>query len=35
MEKWYRDCKFYDIVEGTGNVHRLAIARHEYGKAAS
>jgi len=35
MEKWYRDCKFYDIVEGTGNSHRIAVARDEYGKAAS
>jgi acyl-CoA dehydrogenase len=34
MEKWYRDCKFFDIVEGTSNLHRIAVARAEYGRAA-
>jgi alkylation response protein AidB-like acyl-CoA dehydrogenase len=35
MEKWYRDAKFYDIVEGTRNLHRIAVARDEYGRAAA
>ncbi len=34
MEKWYRDIKFYDIIEGTGNSHRIAIGRAEYGRPA-
>jgi acyl-CoA dehydrogenase len=35
MEKWYRDAKFFDIVEGTSNLHRIAVARAEYGRAAN
>jgi acyl-CoA dehydrogenase len=35
MEKWYRDVKTVDIIEGTGNMHRLQIARSEYGRAAA
>jgi alkylation response protein AidB-like acyl-CoA dehydrogenase len=35
MEKWYRDSKFFDIVEGTRNLHRIAVARAEYGRAAA
>jgi len=31
MEKWYRDSKFNDIVEGTGNMHRIFVAREEFG----
>lgn len=30
MEKWYRDSKFGDIVEGTGNMHRIYVARSEF-----
>lgn len=35
VEKWYRDAKFLDIVEGTGQLHRIAIARSEIGKSAA
>lgn len=35
MEKWYRDAKTNDIIEGTGNMHRIYIARSEYGSAAA
>lgn len=35
VEKWYRDAKFLDIVEGTGQLHRIAIARAEIGKSAA
>lgn len=35
MEKWYRDVKFFDIVEGTRNLHRIAVARQEFGKAVA
>jgi len=31
MEKWYRDVKFNDMMGGTRNLHRLAVARAEYG----
>ena len=31
MEKWYRDVKFNDMMGGTRNLHRLAVARDQYG----
>ncbi|AUW59686.1 hypothetical protein C1T17_17940 [Sphingobium sp. SCG-1] len=31
MEKWYRDVKFVDLVDGTRNLHRLTVARAEFG----
>jgi alkylation response protein AidB-like acyl-CoA dehydrogenase len=31
MEKWYRDVKFNDMMGGTRNLHRLAVARAEFG----
>jgi alkylation response protein AidB-like acyl-CoA dehydrogenase len=33
MEKWYRDVKFNDMMGGTRNLHRLAVARAEFGPA--
>jgi alkylation response protein AidB-like acyl-CoA dehydrogenase len=35
LEKWHRDTKFLDIVEGTGQLHRIAVARGEINKAAA
>jgi alkylation response protein AidB-like acyl-CoA dehydrogenase len=35
IEKWYRDVKFCDIVEGTGQLHRIGIARDRIGRAAA
>ncbi|UIX29181.1 acyl-CoA dehydrogenase family protein [Streptomyces sp. GQFP] len=35
IEKWYRDVKFLDIVEGTGQLHRIGVARARIGKAAA
>jgi acyl-CoA dehydrogenase len=35
IEKWYRDVKFLDIVEGTGQMHRIGVARSMLGKAAA
>lgn len=35
IEKWYRDVKFLDIVEGTGQIHRIGIARGVISKAAA
>jgi acyl-CoA dehydrogenase len=35
IEKWYRDVKFFDIVEGTRNLHRIAIGRQEFSKAVA
>ena len=35
MEKWYRDVKFFDIVEGTRNLHRIAFGRQQFGSAVS
>ena len=31
VEMWLRDCKVYDIFEGTGQVNRLVIARRYLG----
>jgi alkylation response protein AidB-like acyl-CoA dehydrogenase len=33
MEKWYRDVKFNDMMGGTHNLHWLAVARAEFGRA--
>jgi alkylation response protein AidB-like acyl-CoA dehydrogenase len=35
VEKWHRDAKFLDIVEGTGQLHRIAVARGYIGKSAA
>jgi acyl-CoA dehydrogenase len=35
IEKWYRDVKFLDIVEGTGQMHRIGVARSMVSKAAA
>ncbi|TGD87911.1 hypothetical protein BayCH28_08840 [Mycolicibacterium sp. CH28] len=35
VEKWHRDAKFLDIVEGTGQLHRIAVARAYIGKSAA
>jgi acyl-CoA dehydrogenase len=34
LEKWYRDVKTYDIVEGTGQIQRLVLARTMLGRLA-
>jgi acyl-CoA dehydrogenase len=35
IEKWYRDVKFLDIVEGTGQIHRIGVARGMIAKSAA
>lgn len=35
VEKWHRDAKFLDLVEGTGQLHRIAVARAYIGKSAA
>jgi alkylation response protein AidB-like acyl-CoA dehydrogenase len=35
VEKWHRDNKFLDIVEGTGQMHRIGVGRAYLGKAAA
>ena len=32
LEKWYRDAKIIDIFEGTGQIHRLVVARSVLGR---
>ena len=32
LEKWYRDVKIIDIFEGTGQIHRLVVARSLFGR---
>jgi acyl-CoA dehydrogenase len=32
VEKWYRDAKIYDIFEGTGQIQRRIIAKHQTGQ---
>lgn len=34
LEKWYRDVKIIDIFEGTGQIHRLVVARTVLGRVA-
>jgi acyl-CoA dehydrogenase len=34
LEKWYRDVKIIDIFEGTGQIHRLVVARSVLGRLA-
>jgi acyl-CoA dehydrogenase len=34
LEKWYRDVKIIDIFEGTGQIHRLVVARSLLGRLA-
>jgi alkylation response protein AidB-like acyl-CoA dehydrogenase len=34
VEKWHRDIKITDIYEGTGNIHRMIIARSLFADAA-
>lgn len=34
LEKWYRDAKIIDIFEGTGQIHRLVVARSVLGRLA-
>jgi acyl-CoA dehydrogenase len=35
LEKWYRDCKIFDIFEGTGQIMRRSISRILMGPAAA
>ena len=35
VEKWYRDAKMFDIVEGTGQILRITISRQQLGSGAS
>lgn len=35
IEKWYRDVKFLDIVEGTNQMHRIGVARSYIGRTAA
>jgi acyl-CoA dehydrogenase len=35
LEKWYRDVKMFDIVEGTGQILRITISRQQLGSGAS
>lgn len=35
IEKWYRDAKMFDIVEGTGQILRITISRQQLGSGAS
>jgi alkylation response protein AidB-like acyl-CoA dehydrogenase len=35
VEKWYRDAKLFDIVEGTGQILRITISRQQLGSGAS
>ncbi|MGE0304423.1 MAG: acyl-CoA dehydrogenase family protein [Acidimicrobiia bacterium] len=35
VEKWYRDIKVYDILEGSGQIQRVTVSRSLLGSAAS
>jgi acyl-CoA dehydrogenase len=35
LEKWYRDIKLFDIVEGTGQILRITISRQQLGSGAA
>ena len=35
VEKWYRDIKIFDIFEGSGQIHRITVARDLMGKTAA
>ena len=35
VEKWYRDIKIFDIFEGSGQIHRITIARELMGSTAA
>ncbi len=35
LEKWYRDIKMFDIVEGTGQILRITISRQQLGSNAA
>jgi acyl-CoA dehydrogenase len=35
LEKWYRDIKLFDIVEGTGQILRITISRQQLGSSAA
>jgi alkylation response protein AidB-like acyl-CoA dehydrogenase len=35
VEKWYRDAKLFDIVEGTGQIQRITISRQLLGGGAA
>jgi acyl-CoA dehydrogenase len=35
VEKWYRDVKIFDIFEGSGQIHRITIARDLMGPGAA
>lgn len=35
VEKWHRDAKLLDIVEGTGQLHRIGVGRGYIGKVAA
>jgi alkylation response protein AidB-like acyl-CoA dehydrogenase len=35
LEKWYRDIKLFDIVEGTGQILRITISRQQLGPGAA
>lgn len=35
VEKWYRDIKIFDIFEGSGQIHRITVARELMGSGAA
>jgi acyl-CoA dehydrogenase len=35
VEKWYRDIKIFDIFEGSGQIHRITVARDLMGSTAA